>query len=70
MLQIKTNVRRFRERVQKSRSRVRNDQHVAFLNFLKAANGGAIKTDALGQAIKVERTEAAPKNAATDREGQ
>ena len=37
----------FRERVQKSRVRIRYEQHIAFLNLLEPANTGSIESQAI-----------------------
>jgi hypothetical protein len=45
---------RFCERVQERRSRVGNDQHVTFVDFLEATNGGAVESNTLGNAVGIE----------------
>ena len=45
---------RLLERVQECGRRVRDDQHVAFLDLLEAADGRAVEADAFGEAVEIE----------------
>src|SRR5262249_31004507 len=43
------------ERVEERRGRVRDDQHVAFLDLLKSAYRGTVEADALLESISIDR---------------
>src|SRR6516164_4296680 len=47
--------RRRSERIEKGRSRVCDDKHVTFLNFLEAAYRRTVETDALIESIGIHR---------------